>query len=119
MTDKTELAKRAVACKGWRWMPGMCNQHDDRILCASSDRVQDDEGLWKSAAGLLPSLDDPATLGCLEHLVREACGWNCVAAHDEDEGWVVYEVIASCHWPVRGAGNTRAEALIDALEAAP
>ena len=19
----TELAKRAVACKGWRWMPGM------------------------------------------------------------------------------------------------
>ena len=77
--DMESLGQRAAACKHWKWMRGMANQHGDRMLYAGVGNQ------WASMAevfefdndemgALIPDLTDPATLGCLLHLVREACG---------------------------------------------
>lgn len=63
MTDEMiALARRAVACKGWRFMGGMLVA--DAI---GKQRISDDvagEPYW-STDGWLPDFDDAATLGCL------------------------------------------------------
>lgn len=79
MTDELiDLARRATACKGWRWMPGML-RHDDYRYIGSGLWAR-----WSDTAAVVtalhmpeqyPDLSDPATLGCLLHLVREA--WRC------------------------------------------
>lgn len=123
---KTVLARRAVACPGWRWMPGMLARaidsgHEARITKVyghGSAEVVDREG--RSEWGLseaAPDLDDPATLGCLLALVREA--WSAPQT---------YVSITECDWaicwvPIAGGGHriegdTEAEALVAALEAA-
>ena len=117
MTDEMiDLGRRAVACKGWRWMPGMslirrktgpaggtgprptqlrvaltCGHPCDAGACvADVDRLPrpgPPDPHW------VPDFRDPATLGCLLALVREAWGL--------------------------GLGLTEAAALVAALEAAP
>ena len=56
-----ELGKRLVACKHFRWMPGM--------LTDLGERVMDPDIFY---LGTFPDFRDPATLGCLLALVREA-----------------------------------------------
>jgi len=66
-----ELARRAVACKGWRWISGMkvvkYKEH-----ATSWFRVEQEDtkltGIWADA---YPDLADPATLGCFLWLVRD------------------------------------------------
>ena len=71
------LAREAVACPRWRWMAGMLAflpaLHEDRGL---RYRVPDGPTLIDAAPhdGWFPDLNDPATLGCLLALVREAWG---------------------------------------------
>ena len=92
----TELSRRAVACKGWRWLPGMLAIIPRRtrgVRLSSGDELDE-------ALSPMPDLTDPATLGCLLSLVRDA--W------DEPLAWVYYE-----------HGATEAAALVAALEAAP
>ena len=124
MTEaQVKLAKRAVACKGWRWMPGMLAALD-RIggdYRARVCRVEGDK-FWSDATSLpydlvsyVPDLTDAATLGCLLALVREA--------------WESYGTFVSTHrydggeWSIRTLPlpmfSTEAEALVAALEAAP
>ena len=133
MTDEQiALARRAVACKGWRWMPGMAtytpvpytSPHLGRILSGENDILH----LWRDET--IPRLRDPATLGCLLALVREAWGdpeylWSgyaevrrdsvmlfLVLRFDHDaSGFLVERWVSS--------GTTEAEALVAALEAAP
>ena len=66
---------------------------------------------------ILPDLTDPATLGCLLALVREACGDPLAYTMAYYGRWTLcsdrYEEIDP------GDGATEAEALIAALEAAP
>jgi hypothetical protein len=61
-----DLGRRAVACKHWRWMDGM----------VTFGFVGED----------VPDLSDPATLGCLLALVREAWKGNVAPVYpDSDE----------------------------------
>ena len=136
MTDEMlALARRAVACKGWRWMPGMLTDEGRRVM-----RVwPDDLGIkWSHLldnrvvrdADALPDLTDPATLGCLLALVREAWGdpsklWDghvevrrdhrilffVVSFRHDASGALVEDTLAT--------GDTEAEALVAALEGAP
>ena len=76
------LARRAVSCKGWQWLPGMLTLDGLRL----GGVAHTPSGAWScvTAAGEpsdrpmrdeLPDLTDPATVGCVLHLVRAA--WGC------------------------------------------
>ena len=109
--EQIALAHRAVACKGWRWMDGMLTDEGWRV------RPSD----LPLGCVALPDLTDPATLGCLLALVREA--WDddeayAIPWHDEDGGWTICVREAERSINV-SEGNTEAEALVAALEDAP
>jgi len=107
-----ELAQRAVACKGWRWMPGMlaCLYREDGTLMGSNRH-------GNPGPDFLPDLSDPATRGCLLSLVREAWGdpHVCSGFRQFSLHPVVWVPSQDKHF----SGTTEAEALIAALEAAP
>lgn len=142
MTDDAyweDLGQRAVACDGWRWMPGMRAVHPYtspiRVTCGSDGEDCEDlivrpgpDGnelhrphewavLGSFPGGLatpfLPDLRDPATLGCLLTLVREKHG---PVAHTEPcgGGWEFY--VDEDEWSGVFA-STESEALVAALEA--
>ena len=135
-SDKIELAKRAVACRGWRWMPGMrargCGDsgvvtnvwfdpdtHQTTDIYVSYD---EECGSCQHAAPdydqCLPDLTDPATLGCLLALVREAWGQDDMGASRYRERWCVeFTPQEGQHYAFYG--SSEAEALVYALEAAP
>jgi hypothetical protein len=128
--------------KHWRWMPGMVNTDNERVIDTSV-------GLRLSACGGLardqitdvddPNLEDPATQGCLEHgLLPEA--WASVGGGrrvtvevihthrldpdaDRLEPAYVCRVLVFCDtWREAWASekcSSRGEALAACLEAAP
>ena len=139
--EQIALAKRAVACKGWRWMEGMGVVDGDGL----KNRVTRVEPLdmygdgvevvpwemvhrlvadsccsqWREH-GILPNLTDPATLGCLLALVREHHKEPRLAVVPTGKGWSVSRVwLRSPHDRVAGVHTLEAEALVAALEAAP
>jgi hypothetical protein len=67
------------------------------------------------STGLLPDLTDPATIGCLLALVREAWGDPCMYLAPAD-GWYVGK---GGRDSMAGKGQTEAAALVASLEAAP
>lgn len=114
------LAKRAVACRHWRWMPGMRLIADDlRTLrvCSHTSVVVEEAG-WYHLTTLdidhLPDLTDPATLGCLLALVREAWSDPMLLVFPDafPDRWTVVDLEIGHH-------RTEVEALVAALEAAP
>ena len=130
-----ELAKRAVACKHWRWMPGIWTVDEvggRGVVLEVVQQVDQDYVKFQNpahtrqgqvpAAWCVPDLTDPATLGCLLALVRKAWGdpFGCMEAFPQppDETmWVfgVHHGQRLLHY----SGETEAEALVVALEAAP
>jgi hypothetical protein len=130
------LGKRALACKGWRWKPGMLSGWVGAHPHARVSAV-DDAGvpsLWqvwpvRGGAALVygsanwdprtvPDFRDNATVGCLEALVREAWREPGIYAYPSFGGvsrWFVNDGMDS---PIC-EGATEAEALVAALEGAP
>lgn len=128
--EMIDLAKRLVACKSWRWMPGMLAWRPDcpPVRIASIE----DAGNALQENGWLPELSDPATLGCLLALVREAHGEETAHTRPFKGRWLVeretrpylHEWLCSCGTWGEGeghvvGGDTEAEALVAAFEAAP
>ena len=61
-----QLGRRAVACKRWRWMPGMSTVDGHRVVIASHDvreMVYNDEGKCKPGCveDFMPDLDRKST----------------------------------------------------------
>ena len=150
-----DLAKRAVACRHWRWMPGMAlvrRKHGpaggaglrpthlrvahtggypcDPFACiADVDRLPrpvPNDSHW------VPDLDDPATVGCLLALVREAVepqrapgDWPMVCPYQSQGkkwgvgAWLNESGKATFAALVLPTYETEAAALVAALEAAP
>ncbi|MBM4346457.1 MAG: hypothetical protein FJ100_24030 [Deltaproteobacteria bacterium] len=79
MADQ-DLARRAVACTHWRWLPGTAAYRlegrkqyrlvRDSVWCAGDGA----DPYTCALADMLPDLDDAATRGCLLELVRRAWG---------------------------------------------
>jgi hypothetical protein len=110
--DMLDLARRAVACRGWRWMLGMQAITPDGLF---GHRVTEHTILIDPDH--LPDLTDPATLGCLLALVRKARGEptylpTCLDVHDE--AWVVNPPISRRQTRYEGYASV----LLAALEAA-
>jgi len=115
------LNERAVACNGWRWLPGMLTMDGVRIYAVEGDTFDgfDDDSEYNNhpvEALEWPDLTDPATLGCLLALVREAWG-DQRAYMRAGFGWEWITDYCAEKWPPDG--ETEAEALVAALEAAP
>jgi len=131
-----EIAKRAVACKGWRWMPGAVSLPDTqgRTWRRTGDGWAQESGkrlrCRVDKASLVPDLTDPATLGCLRHQAEEAHGaWDIMIQVDIQprmegaHGW--WRAVDSRGRKIQGASficpndaDLKVFALISALEAA-
>ena len=121
-----ELARRAIACKHWRWLPGMLTADGARLLfenrvCVLLAQPWAEVEICRhtlDCTGALPDLTDPATLGALLALVREAWGDPLMQAMNAGGGWVGFRP-APIWTDKEGCYETEAEALVAALEAAP
>jgi hypothetical protein len=111
-----------------------------RVVWLTEDMIGESDQtsyFWKNVPDIFPDLSDPATLGCLLHLVREAWGsdeWSrsVVPVFNGIDAWTVgcldmqgrkaprllFLVNKINCMPV-GIGSSEAEALVIALEAAP
>ena len=127
MTASTELARRAVACKAWRWMTGMADTKGHRIygimhfgaLVTVPHKASETAVL--NLCDALPDLDDPATLGCLLARVREAWCDPGIYARQASRRlcivWAVYSYGTGSR--TYAVADTEAEVLVAALEVAP
>ena len=141
--SKNELGARIVACKGWRWRPGMLLSSPvgaSRVVVVEPDWLALDD-LMGSGRGVhpsraLPDIDDPVTRGGLLELVRKASGdpgahafprfdgsWCALVALDAEQpgrmGWRLRRTSTGMRWLAEFSAPTEAEALVAALEAAP
>ena len=109
MTDDEAIAlgKRVVACKGFRPMRGMLDMQG---------RTWDSSLLWRWHNEVdVPDLRDPATLGCLLALVRKAHGQTTLSpVSGGKRRWVLAD-----YGTTALQGESEAELLVAALEAAP
>ena len=140
------LGRRARRCAGWRWMPGMhvirprlggaggmgITPTHYRLVDGGGWPVPHEWGLIDIAkisddTMLVPDLRDPATLGCLLALVRDAVNDPalCIVSYHVGHGrWqkVVWSVDATDQqWQQKHRLfdlPSEAEALVAALEAA-
>lgn len=119
VTNAYELGRRAVACKHFYWMPGMLLSNGRRVgvwtggVCGSSETDPPYDGI------VLPDLSDPATLGCLLALVRDAYSDQKLWAFPVEDKRGNWSVTVRATPQVWFYGQTEAEALVVALEAAP
>lgn len=127
-----DLGRRAVACEGWRWMPGMlavvpsdgdctARLHGDvewpwEMKDSDAPREWDEANFVdrNSFDGAWPDFRDPATVGCLLALVREGFGFDARPIRtDHGTKWVVVVGLRSCD--VTLPRDTEAEAIVAAL----
>ncbi len=126
-------SERVVACKYFRWMPGMLciwpNGNEYRVAQTNSvDGIRPLPNYPSNGWGNdypnktlgHPNLSDPATVGCLMQLVREAWRQEGISTWCADGYWGVHSPFLTMGFPYRDAEfNTEAAAIVAALEAAP
>lgn len=130
--DWKELGRRAVACNGWRWMPGMAWAIPPWARDSFPEYMHHGRHPIPDAIAPLPDLRDPATLGCLLALVREAAeperapgDWPMVCTYQNAAkkwgvgAWLNESGKATFAALVLPTYDTEAAALVAALEAAP
>jgi hypothetical protein len=125
----TEIAKRAVACKGWCWMPGMLTLDGRRVVGVDGDVLElfyaDEHKCYQRwAEDAEPDFGDPATVGCLLALVRRALtDETATVSYDDFDGTFFcmarHELDGQPYWGVVTQADTEVDALVAALEAAP
>ena len=105
--DHISLGRRLVACKHFRPMRGMRDVQG---------RSWDDSLLWRWNSAIdVPDLRDPATVGCLLALVREAHGQSTLSpVMLGRDRWCLAD-----YGTTALDGKTEAALLVAALEAAP
>ena len=127
--EQIALARRAMACKGWKWLPGMLciwpNGNEFRVAQVNGidgyhDLPNYPAGGWgdeyPDRTTGIPDLTDPATLGCVLALVREAWGnphasvWYDSPIWHHGARWAWHALDQS-----RVDYDTEAHALVDAL----
>jgi hypothetical protein len=121
-TEEVEIAKRAVACKKWKWLPGMRavgRKGKPEAWFRVEEKLSKLTGDWSEA---IPDLSDPATIGCLLELVREVWLDREAAYSRCESGWVLLYGssrvgIASMVIPTQ-TSKTIAGLLVNALEGA-
>jgi hypothetical protein len=114
--ERKKLAKRFVKCGRWRWMPGMkalyTGDQCHRVTMADAYGVPaiitPPHARWA-----WPDLTDPATLGCILALVRDATGDRRIHCRVRANVYRVYSGVS----PVGRWMESEAEALLLALEA--
>lgn len=130
LEDIEQLARRVIACKRWRWVPGMLSNKDLRVTRCDDDGYvvgyyENMSYIAECVPGTLPDLTDPATLGCLLALVREAWGPEATVSVNISGFWAVGGARIQ---KGKSAGHTinlgiwkatELEALVSALEVAP
>lgn len=116
-TQELKLGLRAERAAGWKWMVGMAYYPGEPYLPDTVWRLDTERDLHFIAGDEIPVLSDPATKGCLIHLVR--------TFHDLPRAWVFYNDslgkwvvswVGATHGGTLGVGDTEEEALIAALE---
>ena len=128
------LGRRAVACRGWRFMRGVSvvdADNGDYGLVSCEDYHAEvawdtcDGAPYRSSRRLLPDFGDAPTRGALLELVREAWAdpeayagvWRCEDARGQYR-WVVWGSRDGIP-TILGGGATEVEAMLAALEASP
>lgn len=125
MSEEMEaLARRAVACPGWRWLEGSQDARGFQVLCRSSVDVDVYTGgeeirrfpwsQWQTEA--VPNLRAPATLGCMASLVQAHLAE--MADRDAAHYHGLRVAIAWRDW-LMGWRDDRALAMVAALEVDP
>jgi len=133
--SQAALGRKAVACKRFRWLPGMLTLCGGRVIATRgswlitavmldepTEGVLDEPSVgWRAAPACLPDLSDPPTLGCMPALVCEAWGdpdlYLKRIVRPAGVRWTVMQ--PSTHGFVCGLYITKAETFVAALAAAP
>ena len=113
--DLIQLAKRAVACKSWKWLPGMAYTDHAGVLWRIGTG-----GLMALEGDCLPVLNDSATKGCLLDLLRQVWKEPSITTRmiNRNER-TVWRVSRLGIMPLGGEYKSELEAMVAALESAP
>ena len=87
--SENRWAKRALECNHWRWAPGMLTTLGMRVIESTQECIIGyGDGLEDRVVGAsdIPDFTDPATLGCLTQLARDALGSQSFHAADWVQG---------------------------------